>query len=551
MFYRDTLCDTTPAVINFLNSLSAASESPCRGNGAQDVHHASPCMPVMGHVFLTSLRCVSRLARKRQLLLKHLQQPSRLPRESATPSSQDAAVQSSSVAAEAAGNTVFVRLVLSLLGHALVRPEATAPCTSAPDGSASPRAAPLPWWTVDSASSESTEDVIYDIQCVLDEDPQCGANVGPSEKHAPGVGNTPLPPRTPVRCRIILRSNPVAICSPVMMSELALGAEQCASVTPEAGCDGGGPGTGSGETAGTETVTGSCVARTLEVFDTCVRQHEGACLRQISEVVGSLQHFLEKSAKEVQSPGERASTDLPADTVNDDAPPLGGCTSPLHEWIIDVPVYGVTLCIEDTHATRLEHVRRLTTPLLQAATGCGDTAGGPLGPVTQILSKLHVWCAASTTGSSISSTSTGAVSYTPALGTVARTHVMELRQLVESHLKNLQTVTAPPPGSASPAAMCHDASQALAAPACVVHCQLGVSRSPSVVMLFYMDVLAPHLRAASSAAEAPLDTYYGLMNALIQARRQVRPNVCFSAQLLSLWRRLMKLDTPASPTQVM
>ncbi|AYU77144.1 Dual specificity phosphatase, catalytic domain containing protein, putative [Leishmania donovani] len=550
MFCRDTLCDTTPAVIDFLNGLStAASKSPCSGDGAlQHGHNAQSCMPVMGHVFLSSLLCVSRLARKRQLLLKSLKPSALPPRASATPSMEGIAVQSPSAAG--AGDTVFVRLVLSLLGHALMRQATMAPCAAAPGDNASLQAAPLPWWPATSAPSESAQDFVYDVQCVGDEDDRAGDNVGFSEEHAPGVGHTPFTASTSVHCRIVLRSHPVAIFSPAMMSELTLDAEQRTSVASRTGCHGGAPGADSSEAVDAEAVSGSCVARALEVFDARVRDHEEACLRQIAEIVGSLQRLLEKPATEVQSPGGLASTGFPSESANGDASRLGGCASPLHEWTIDVPIYGVVLCIEDTHATRLERVRRLTTPLLQAATGCGNAAGGPLGPVTQVLSKLHTWCAASTAASFTSSASPDAFSCVPGIRTITRMHVTELRQLVDSHLKDSQTAAARLPGPAYPATVGYDASQALAAPACVVHCQLGVSRSPSVVMLFYMDVLASQLRAAASAAEAPLDIYHGLLNALVQARHQVRPNVCFSAQLLSLWRRSMQLDTPASPTRV-
>lgn len=550
MLCRDTLCDTTPAVIDFLNSLSPASKSPSTGGGGapQDGHNVQSCMPVMGHVFLTSLLCISRLARRRQLLLQSLQQSALLPRASAMPSMENVTVQHRSAAAAEAGDTVFVRLVLSLLGHTVMKQATKAPCTATPGDNASPQAVPLPWWAATSAPSEHAQDVVYDVQCVDDADDRVGDNVGLSKEHAPEAGHTPFTARTGAHCRIVLRSHPVVIFSPAMMSELALDAEQRASVASRNGCHGGAAGTDSSEAVDAEAVTGSCVARALEVFDARVRHHEEACLRQIAEIVGSLQRLLEKPATEVEKPGELASTGLPSDSANGDAARLDGCASPLHGWTVDVPIYGVVVCIEDTHATRLERVRRLTTPLLQAATGCGDAAGGPLGPVTQVLSKLHTWCAASTAAST-SSASPGASACTPALRAITRMHVTELRQLVERHLHKSQTAAARLPGPAYPATVGYDASQTLAAPACVVHCQLGVSRSPSVVMLFYMDMFAPQLRAAASAAEAALNIFHGLLNALVQARHQVRPNVCFSAQLLSLWRRLMQLDTPASPTR--
>ncbi|AIN96495.1 hypothetical protein LPMP_130660 [Leishmania panamensis] len=556
MFCSDTLCDTTPAVIHFINGISTACTSPSSGGSAlQDGHCEQTPLPVMGHIFLTSLLCVSRLARKRQLLLQSVQLPASPPTASATPSVEEITAQSMDQppSATAAGNTTFVRLVLSLLGQTMTKRAAPAPRASAPgDGNASPQAAPLPWWPATSAPRQSTQDVVYVVQCVGGESDGAGDNAGLCQAHVPSGGHAPVTSSTTANCRIILRSSPVPIFSSEMMAELALDAEQCASVASRTGYGSRAPGTDSSEDVDAEAVADSCVARALEVFDSCVRHHEEACLRQISKLGDLLEQLLERPAAEVHSAGEVASKGAPSATTTSDISQLGSCVSQLYEWTIDVPIYGVVLCVKDTHATRLERVHRLTTPLLQAATGCGDAAGGPLGPVTQTLAKLHTWCAASTTtASSTSSTSLGTPSCTPAIRTLTRSHVTELRRFVAGHFEKPQTAAARPLGPANPATVSYGASLASATPACIVHCQLGVSRSPSVVMLFYMDVFAPQLRAALSAAAAPLSIFDGLLSALVQARPQVRPNVCFAAQLLSLWKQWMRSGTPVGPAGVM
>ncbi|KAG5505272.1 hypothetical protein JIQ42_07479 [Leishmania sp. Namibia] len=525
----DALCDTTPAVRDFISGLSGACALPSSDDGTGHDSHCGPrCLQAMGHVFLTSLLCVSRLARKRQLLLRRLERHAAPPSPSADTTTD---------------HTAFVRLVLSLLEPTKVAQATTAPCASAPgDDGAPPEAAPLPWWAATSAPSESAQDVVYTALCV-------GDNAELRQENAPDGSLARL---TTAHCRIVLRSIPVPTFSAATTDELTLDAELGASAISKAGDDGRAPDASRRAGVNAEAAADVCVARALKDFDACVRHHEEACLRQIAEVVGSLQQLLEQPATEVGRTGEVASKDVPPDGAVGDVSQLGSCTSPLHEWTVDVPIYGVVLRIEDTQATRLKRVRRLTTPLLQAATGCGDVRGGPLGPVTQVLTKLHTWCTASrTAASSPSSASLGTPSCTPALPTLTCSQVKELRQLIARLLEDSQgAAAASPPGPANPTTVSYSAPRVSVAPACVVHCQLGVSRSPSVVMLFYMDMLAPQLRAAASAAAEPLAIFNGLLGALVRARRQVRPNVCFAAQLISLWQQLMQPDTPVGLPRV-
>ncbi|KAG5509561.1 hypothetical protein JKF63_06266 [Porcisia hertigi] len=525
MSHPDTLSDTTPVVINFVNDLAAARTSSGSDYGAQQDRRLRPgCQPVMGNVFLTSLPSLSRLARKRQLLLQTVKSP----------------VSSSCPSAPAtARNAVFVRMVLSLRGGA--KKEA-AMATRAPvsgDGEASQQTEPLPWWTSSSASNESAQDVVYDVQCMSDTDVR-------NQERVSGGNHVVL---TAIPCRIVLRSKPVPVLSSALVHELALDAQLCATAASGSDDHARTRDTNKSEDVGAEAVSGSCVARALKAFDACVNHHERACLCQIADVVESLQRLLEQPDTEIRGTGERAGEDLSSQGPNDDASRLGSSVSPLHEWTIDVPIYGVVICIEDTQATRLERVRRLTTPLMKAATGCSNAAGGPLGPVTQALAKLHTWCTASTALASVTqSASLSTPAPTPELRPLTSSQVAELHQLVVGHLENPQAHTPSLQESGYSAAVNNSTPRALPAPACIVHCQLGVSRSPSVVMLFYMDVFVTQLRMAVSAAAAPMEIFYGLQNALVQARHRVQPNVCFAAQLLSLWNKLMHPNTPIETT---
>ncbi|KAK7195176.1 Dual specificity phosphatase, catalytic domain containing protein [Novymonas esmeraldas] len=461
MFRPDSLSDTTPAVLAYVQGLAKA---PPAGD-AQDSEGsgASTTPGELGHVYITSLRCVSKLARSRQLLLQPRAPPS---------------------------TASFVRVVVSLLGYTLM---------DQVDGSDDSEAAPLPWWTPTQAKDTKAHDVEYAVALVDD---------------TGGVRS----------CRIALRSKPVSVFSAAMVDELTVDAQQCSTAATPAPGDGGATrssnSSSSNSTSSATEKAATCVPRAVAAFHSCVQHHEAATLQNMALGVARLL---------------------------DDHDDGGGAASP--EWMIDVPLYSVVLCVEDTHTTRLHRVQRLTTPLLRAATtgGGGGAADGPLGAVTRVLATLHTWCAASLT-------STAPPGSSPPQCTL--THA-QLRELHQSMTSLCCAETRPVTGDAA----------AAATPACVVHCQLGVSRSPSVVLLFYMDVFASQLRAAvaasveaavvaessdtataaaATAGSASLAVFNGLLGALVLARARVRPNVCFAAQLLSHWAQCTAPHPPPS-----
>lgn len=529
MFRQDALSNTTPAVTGFIKGLTqpadavSATCSSGSSSGAESSPHAT------GHVLLTSLMCVSRLARRRQLLL-----------HTETPAGDASAALPPSTAGTNLSRTLLVRLVLSLLGQTMMEVTTANPSSaSAGTQEAATGGATLPWWPEGepTATEERDLDVVYAVRYIDSDAAELGSNTAtaPATATAEVTESACAPGAGAVR-RLALRSRPVPVFAAELIEELAEDAQRCADVVMT---DSDSDDDDAAEAAvARAAAAASVVERARAVADACFRRHEARCLQQLAAVVDAL--LVAPSAAPHPAGAHSA-------RVHETLADLASCAAAERaaaaawpEWVVEVPIYGVALRVEDSQATRLARVRRLTTPLLLAATSSGSSnspAAAPLSAVTHVLALLHSWCTAERHGGSA------------LVATPTRVQLTALRDLIEHYRVAWEGENGA--GVEAAASPCSCATLTLspcmsAAPACVVHCQLGVSRSPSVVMLFYMDLFATPLRRAVTAAAAAgnedgdaaaLRVFHGLLSALVQARRRVRPNVCFAVQLLALWQQ--------------
>ncbi|CAD2219573.1 Dual specificity phosphatase, catalytic domain containing protein, putative [Angomonas deanei] len=84
-------------------------------------------------------------------------------------------------------------------------------------------------------------------------------------------------------------------------------------------------------------------------------------------------------------------------------------------------------------------------------------------------------------------------------------------------------------------------------PSTIVHCLQGVSRSASVVLIYFMQTYSKFLstvrqfeiqnNVSIQTDKSQLVSYAGLLEAVQALRPVVRPNVCFAVEMLALWKR--------------
>ena len=317
-----------------------------------------------------------------------------------------------------------------------------------------------------------------------------------------------------------------------------------------------------------------CLAAALADFRACVCRHELRSLRSVAHACERLLLRLDVLSSDQREAGNSEDEGLEGGSEAQQ----GGASDAATVIVIPVPMYGVALSMEDNQDTRLERVGHLTTPLLREATG----EQSPLRALTAVLLQLEAWATdaperqhpSRATPSEAQAAPSRLLSSqaTPDADTAkASTAHLQLpllltrARLSRLHAESLSLlISASSPTFEAPAAsiasldVMKSAAPDVLLPACLVHCQLGVSRSPSVVLLYYMDVFQPQWRRAAqlqsqarrpakessvSAATSLVDRtvavegFYTLLRALVRARARVKPNVCFAVQLLSLWNK--------------
>ncbi|KPA76483.1 hypothetical protein ABB37_07793 [Leptomonas pyrrhocoris] len=618
MFRVDAADDTTPAVAAFIRAISipllttspvAAGNNTSSSTGSLSHQHESgrdvdlcpsaESTRVGGHVLLSSLPRVTALARRRALLMRST---------------------TSAVGSHAHAGVVFVRLVLSLLSSVAMErivspstssderdadsvahavPVSNAISSSTESAALSPAVSSdaseigaaaillLPWCSAEAdAAEEGTADVTYAASCVDEK------NGNPAQgKHSAEDANHLLSPDGRLsgspstssenggfRCHVVLRSYPVAVFSTGVVRSLSQYWHEGPSLARQADADH----DGAKESASSAfDSTAACLPAALEVFRARVRRHEVRSLRSVAHTCAKLLRELDaftrsEKAKEECEVGSRS---RPHEVLQRGT-----------EYVIPVPIYGVALPVEDNQATRLERVGHLTTPLLQEVTGKQSL----MQPLTAVLHQLHEWAtteppapppfAALATPPAAPSRLSVAATLDPTspalrLLLLTRTRLLCLQQYVHRALQSGAAPLSLSESSTSPIVELEVEKTCpvdLLRPACLVHCQLGVSRSPSVVFLFYMDVFRSCCRRAalrrsreqhtgggvgirergSSEARDPsncigasadgafevdpdvaVELFHSFLHALVQARPRVKPNVCFAVQLLSQWNK--------------
>jgi hypothetical protein len=565
MFRLDTVNDTTPEVTQLIRELSQTSHA--RTHADTDIkaatHASQDSLHVCGHVLLSGMPRVAILARRRELLLYNTI-------NSSAPSSK-------------ASHVVFTRLVLSLLGSTATEDKRSPVLTNSRcslesgAGEASTCAVttfptqdgftPLPWCPA-MAVEEEVADVAYNAYCLS------GSVAGKSSQPS---RLRPFTPTTMAHdkgfaCRLELRSYPVAVLPSSVIRALSqywhngpTSSRGDADKVEEQGHDM--TSDASPSLLGTaSSVTAPCVAQALELFRERVCSHERSSLICVTHMCTTLLRRLDTvsaqgSTSPAKSEAECHDNGGLGDGDNEDKLPI----------VIPVPVYGVALAVEDNQATRLERVENFTTPLLREATGVRS----PMRPLTAILHQLHAW--ATEDGHKEEEHSLRqSVHAVPQL-VLTRERLGKLHRYA-SHV--LACATTP----LSDLEVVQRCPLDLVLPACLVHCQLGVSRSPSVVLLFYMHLFrsqwrcsamqktceaARQMRNCSAKSEdttkaatekdastddaditvhlvAAAEVFHSLLAALARARPRVKPNVCFAAQLLALWnKRICGAEEPA------
>ena len=454
----------------------------------------------------------------------------------------------------------------------------------------------LPWCTV---SAPGATDITYVARCVQHEtgqsssSHQCGVHGCEEDGNAPSSASVSVPGHGGLCCRIEVRSYPVAVFTTNTVRSLS---QYWHCVASSAGRERereevegkeGGTGAASPAAVDTNSSDGSsaercCLAAALADFRACVCRHELRSLRSVAHACERLLLRLDVLSSDQREAGSSEDEGLEGGSEAQQ----GGASDAATVIVIPVPMYGVALSMEDNQDTRLERVGHLTTPLLREATG----EQSPLRALTAVLLQLEAWAtdaperqhpsratpseaqaapsrllSSQATPDADTAKASTAHLQLPLLLTrarLSRLHACVTQVLQTESLSLLISASSPtfeaPAASIASLDVMKSAAPDVLLPACLVHCQLGVSRSPSVVLLYYMDVFQPQWRRAAqlqsqarrpakessvSAATSLVDRtvavegFYTLLRALVRARARVKPNVCFAVQLLSLWNK--------------
>ncbi|KPI88651.1 hypothetical protein ABL78_2255 [Leptomonas seymouri] len=590
MFRLDTVDDTTPEVTALIKAIStpgltahpaSADDTTNKSlsvlkehNLVEDASHLTEAPRIFGHVLLSSMPRVSALARRRELLVQKTRGAAN------SPSSSDVVIVRlvlSLLSTSATGSTLAptdthkhdaqpptCSTLTSTAGNRTAHSARLSPAISLPLSSTD--APSLPWCSA--RGDDETAEITYAARC-LDDCPGGHSPGRSDEGDGQRLGSADPSPALSsaargaacVCCQVVVRSYPVAVFSSDAMHALAQ-YWHC-DTSPALQGDATTDGKQKTPTPALST-SASCVTSALDEFRERVRRHELHSLLSVARTCEALLRELDACRQSEDSTNSQGREAMEGVASRERA------VTHSSKLLIPVPIYGAHLSVEDNQATRLERVGHLTTPLLREVTG----EQSPMRPLTAVLHQIRVWAAETPQIQPPNAPSSEQHEAPSTLLLLTRARLLHLREDVRHFIEG-ESLSRPanyPPDSVATAWDLESRCPLdVLLPACLVHCQLGVSRSPSVVLLFYMDVfrascrLAARLRSreqhqggdacvsegqTTGAGSQPSVTalevdvavmavFQDLLSALVRARARVKPNLCFAVQLLSLWKKCM------------